>query len=201
MLGTVPVEEDGSVIFKAPANTPISIQPLDKDGVAIQWMRSWVTGQPGEVVSCIGCHEDQNQIAIPKRVIASQKAPSALTLPEGGTRSFTFDLEVQPILDRACIACHNGEGKAFDLRGGKKDKLGYGTSYLNLHPYVHRQGGEGDMVVLQPYEYHPNTSELVRLLKKGHHNVKLTDKEWKTLYNWIDYNAPDQGLFQCERID
>ena len=70
MLGTVPVEEDGSVIFKAPANTPISIQPLDKDGVAIQWMRSWVTGQPGEVVSCIGCHEDQNQIAIPKRVIA-----------------------------------------------------------------------------------------------------------------------------------
>ncbi|MFQ9021907.1 MAG: hypothetical protein ACLR6J_12320 [Parabacteroides merdae] len=50
---------------------------MDKDGVAIQWMRSWVTGQPGEVVSCIGCHEDQNQIAIPKRVIASQKAPSA----------------------------------------------------------------------------------------------------------------------------
>ena len=197
MLGTVPVEEDGSVIFKAPANTPISIQPLDKDGVAIQWMRSWVTGQPGEVVSCIGCHEDQNQIAIPKRVIASQKAPSALTLPEGGTRSFTFDLEVQPILDRACIACHNGEGKAFDLRGGKKDKLGYGTSYLNLHPYVHRQGGEGDMVVLQPYEYHPNTSELVRLLKKGHHNVKLTDKEWKTLYNWIDYNAPDKGYFNA----
>lgn len=70
-------------------------------------------------------------------------------------------------MDRACIACHNGEGKAFDLRGGKKDKLGYGTSYLNLHPYVHRQGGEGDMVVLQPYEYHPNTSELVRMLKKG----------------------------------
>ena len=75
MLGTVPVEEDGSAIFKIPANTPISIQPLDKDGVAIQWMRSWLTGQPGEVVSCIGCHEDQNQIPIPKRVMASQKAP------------------------------------------------------------------------------------------------------------------------------
>lgn len=197
LLGTVPVEEDGSVIFKVPANTPISIQPLDKEGVAIQWMRSWVTGQPGEIVSCVGCHENQNQIPIPKRVIASQKAPSSLTLPEGGQRSFTFDLEVQPILDRACIACHTGEGKAFDLRGGKKDQKGYGTSYLNLHPYVHRQGGEGDMVVLQPYEYHPNTSELVRLLKKGHYNVKLTDKEWKTLYNWIDYNAPDKGYFNA----
>ncbi|WP_346990271.1 SUMF1/EgtB/PvdO family nonheme iron enzyme [Bacteroides caccae] len=197
MLGTVPVEEDGSVIFKIPANTPVSIQPLDKDGVAVQWMRSWLTGQPGEIVSCVGCHEDQNQVVIPKRVIASQKAPHALTPPEGGTRSFTFDLEVQPILDRACIACHNGEGKAFDLRGGKKDGKGYGTSYLNLHPYVHRQGGEGDMVVLYPYEYHPNTSELVRLLKKGHYNVQLTDAEWRKIYNWIDYNAPDKGYFNA----
>ena len=197
MLGTVPVEEDGSVIFKIPANTPVSIQPLDKDGVAVQWMRSWLTGQPGEIVSCVGCHEDQNQIVIPKRVIASQKAPHALTPPEGGTRSFTFDLEVHPILDRACIACHNGEGKAFDLRGGKKDGRGYGTSYLNLHPYVHRQGGEGDMVVLYPYEYHPNTSELVRLLKKGHYNVQLTDAEWRKIYNWIDYNAPDKGYFNA----
>lgn len=197
MLGTVPVEEDGSVIFKIPANTPVSIQPLDKDGVAVQWMRSWLTGQPGEIVSCVGCHEDQNQIVIPKRVIASQKAPHALTPPEGGTRSFTFDLEVQPILDRACIACHNGEGKAFDLRGGKKDGKGYGTSYLNLHLYVHRQGGEGDMVVLYPYEYHPNTSELVRLLKKGHYNVQLTDAEWRKIYNWIDYNAPDKGYFNA----
>lgn len=197
MLGTVPVGEDGSVIFKIPANTPVSIQPLDKDGVAVQWMRSWLTGQPGEIVSCVGCHEDQNQIVIPKRVIASQKAPHALTPPEGGTRSFTFDLEVQPILDRACIACHNSEGKAFDLRGGKKDGRGYGTSYLNLHPYVHRQGGEGDMVVLYPYEYHPNTSELVRLLKKGHYNVQLTDAEWRKIYNWIDYNAPDKGYFNA----
>ena len=197
LLGTVPVEEDGSAIFKVPANTPISIQPIDKDGVAVQWMRSWVTGQPGEVVSCIGCHEDQNQIPIPKRVMASQKAAVPLKAPEGGVRLFTFDLEIQPILDRACIACHNGEGKAFDLRGGKKDKLGYGTSYLNIHPYVHRQGGEGDMVVLQPYEYHPNTSELVRILKKGHHNVKLTDAEWLKLYNWIDYNAPDKGYFDA----
>ena len=197
ILGTVPVEEDGSAIFTVPANTPISIQPLDKEGVAVQWMRSWFTGQPGEMVSCVGCHEDQNQIAIPKRVTASQRAPHQLTPPEGGIRSFTFDLEVQPILDRSCIACHTGENKAFDLRGGKKDDKGYGTSYLNLHPYVHRQGGEGDMAVLYPYEYHANTSELVRLLKKGHYNVKLTDAEWRKIYNWIDYNAPDKGYFMA----
>ncbi|MDL2221947.1 SUMF1/EgtB/PvdO family nonheme iron enzyme [Parabacteroides sp. OttesenSCG-928-N08] len=200
LLGTVPVEEDGSAIFKIPANTPISIQPLDENGAAVQIMRSWFTGMPGEIVSCVGCHEDQNQIAMPKRVMASQRAPHELKLPEGGIRSFTFDLEVQPILDRACIACHNGQGKAFDLRAGEKDRRGYGPSYLNLHPYVHRQGPEADMIVLQPYEYHANTSELVRILKKGHYNVELTDLEWRAIYNWIDYNAPDKGYFIANKI-
>ncbi len=197
LLGTVPVESDGSAIFKVPANTPIVIQPIGKDGAAMQWMRSWFTGMPGEIVSCIGCHEDLNQIAMPKRVIASTMQPHKLTPPEGGSRPMTFDLEIQPILDRACVACHNGN-KAFDLSDNSKDKYGFGKSYLNFHPYIHRQGGEGDQPVLSPYEYHPNTSELVRMLKKGHYNVKLTDKEWRTLYNWIDFNAPDKGYFNAD---
>ncbi len=194
LLGTVPLEADGSAIFKVPANTPIVIQPLDENGAAIQWMRSWFTGMPGEIVSCIGCHEDLNQIAMPKRVIASTIKPHKLTPPEGGSRPMTFDLEIQPILDRACVACHDGN-KAFSLKYEGVDKFGYGKSYLNFHPYIHRQGGEGDQPVLSPYEYHPNTSELVRMLKKGHHNVKLTDKEWRALYNWIDFNAPYKGYF------
>ncbi len=196
-LGTVPVEEDGSAIFKVPANTPISIQPLDKDGATIQWMRSWLTAQPGEIVSCVGCHEDQNEIAVPKRVIASQIQPHEIKVPEGGVRPFTYNLEVQPLLDRACVACHDGQG-AFDLTNqGEVTVSGrrYGKSYLNLHPYVHRQGAEADMAVLQPYEYHASTSELIRILKNGHHNVKLTDAEWRVLYNWIDYNAPYLGQF------
>ncbi len=196
LLGTVPVEKDGSAIFKVPANTPIALQPIGYDGAAVQWMRSWFTGMPGETVSCIGCHEDLNQIAMPKRVAASTMQPHKIEAPEGGVRSFTFDLEIQPILDRACVACHNGQ-KTFDLSDNSKDKFGYGKSYLNFHPYIHRQGGEGDQTVLKPYEYHPNTSELVRILKRGHYNVELTDKEWRTLYNWIDFNAPDKGYFNA----
>ncbi len=196
LLGVVPVEADGSVIFKIPANMPIALQPLDSEGRAIQWMRSWFTGMPGEIVSCIGCHEDQNKIPIPKRVIASRKAPVKITQPEGGVRSFTFDYEVQPILDRACISCHNGENGNMDLRGGRKDKdTGYGMSYLAIHPFINRQGSEADMPVLAPYEYHASTSELVRMLKNGHHNVELTEEEWLSLYNWIDFNAPDKGRF------
>ncbi|MDP7304850.1 MAG: hypothetical protein QGG09_17215, partial [Pirellulaceae bacterium] len=55
ILGTVPVEEDGSAAFRVPANTPISVQPLDHEGKALQIMRSWLTGMPGEVLSCVGC--------------------------------------------------------------------------------------------------------------------------------------------------
>ena len=200
LLGTVPVEEDGSAIFKVPANTPISIQPLDKEGRALQWFRSWFTPMPGETVSCVGCHEDQNQIPIPKRTIASQIKPHQLQTPEGGVRSFTYELEVQPILDRTCVACHN-ENSKIDLRGGQMDtkypRFGrqWSKSYLAIMPYVYRQGPEAEMYVLKPYEYHATNSELVRLLSKGHHGVELTDKEWRTLYNWIDFNAPYHGAF------
>ncbi|MFR9650304.1 MAG: SUMF1/EgtB/PvdO family nonheme iron enzyme [Rikenellaceae bacterium] len=213
-LGTVPIEEDGSAIFKVPANTPISIQPLDEDGRAIQWMRSWITAMPGEVVSCVGCHEDQNTIVIPKRVAASQIAPHELTPPVGGVRPFTFDLEVQPVLDRACVECHNEKSK-IDLRGGRYTDRGfnseqkynrvkgfyrygipeYSESYLALHPYVRRQGSEADMSVLQPYEYHASTSELIRILEVGHHGVKLTPWEWSRLTQWVDYNAPEKGIY------
>src|ERR1039458_7779140 len=57
MIGTVPVEEDGSAMFHIPANTPVSLQPLDEEGKAMQQMRSWLVGMPGEYVSCAGCPE------------------------------------------------------------------------------------------------------------------------------------------------
>ncbi|MDO4366413.1 MAG: hypothetical protein Q4D70_06420, partial [bacterium] len=57
-LGTVDLEADGSCCFEMPANTPVSVQPLDGKGQAVQLMRSWIVGMPGERVSCTGCHED-----------------------------------------------------------------------------------------------------------------------------------------------
>ena len=205
ILGTVPVEEDGSVMFKIPANTPISIQPLDKNGAAVQWMRSWLTGMPGEIVSCTGCHEDQNTIAMPKRTIASTSTPHELKVPEGGVRPFTFRLEVQPVLDRNCVSCHNGTAAQPDFRKDQmvtykrgimtKLERHYEQSYLNLHPYVYRQGPESDIYVLRPYEYYANNSELIRILQAGHHGIKIAEKDMQTLYTWIDLNAPYFGAF------
>jgi formylglycine-generating enzyme required for sulfatase activity len=53
---------------------------------------------------------------------------------------------------------------------------------------------------MKPYEYHASTSELVRILKAGHHGVELTDKEWRTLYTWIDFNAPHHGRFVYNKV-
>lgn len=198
LLGEVPVEADGSAIFTIPANTPVALQPLDSLGRAVQWMRSWFVGMPGETVSCIGCHEDQGKIPVPKRVLASQKQPVKIQAPEGGVRPFTFELEIQPILDRACVACHNGSSAIADFTGGRMDdKVGFSKSYLAFHPYFYRQGSEAEMYVLNPYEYSESASEMMQMLKAGHHGVKLTEKEIKTLYNWVDFNVPYHSAFKA----
>ncbi len=123
VLGTVPVEKDGSVHFRAPANVPIGVLPLDKHGQALQIMRSWMTAMPGENLHCNGCHEPQNSTPPPlsKLPTAMLKNPSEITPynppnPDGKSllqqldvRGFSFQEQVQPVLDKYCVSCHNGE--------------------------------------------------------------------------------------------
>ncbi|MGM0490736.1 MAG: discoidin domain-containing protein, partial [Planctomycetota bacterium] len=108
VLGTVPVESDGSACFTIPANTPIFLQPLDDEGKAIQLMRSWMVGMPGETVSCAGCHESQNSVVPSKDALASLRRPSSIESDRDVVRGFSFPHEVQPVLDRYCVGCHNG---------------------------------------------------------------------------------------------
>ncbi|MBN2269728.1 MAG: SUMF1/EgtB/PvdO family nonheme iron enzyme [Sedimentisphaerales bacterium] len=107
VLGTVPVEADGSAMFRVPANTPISIQPIDAEGNALQLMRSWMTAMPGEIVSCAGCHEKQNSGPQNQRTIASRLIPAKIEPWHGPVRGFSFAREVQPVLDKYCVSCHN----------------------------------------------------------------------------------------------
>ena len=107
IIGEVPVLEDGSASFKIPAYVPVALQPLDKDGKAIQIMRSWITALPGESVSCVGCHEPQNSTAATNpRAMAAQIAPMEIKPFYGPARGFSFEKEIQPILDRYCVECH-----------------------------------------------------------------------------------------------
>jgi len=215
VLGTVPVEADGSAVFRVPANTPISIQPLDGEGKALQLMRSWFTAMPGEVLSCVGCHERQNMTPSVAQNTAAYQTPSEITPWHGPTRGFAFKREVQPVLDKYCVGCHNGEaradGKAIpDLRGtkeitdwrsvcpgngGARAGKHFSVAYAELHRYVRRPGIESDYHMLSPMEYHADTTELVQMLSKGHHGVSLDAEAWDRLVTWIDLNTPYHGTW------
>ncbi len=211
IIGTVPVEPDGSALFRVPANTPIAVQPLDAEGKALQLMRSWMTAMPGEVLSCVGCHEPQNTTPPIRPPVASTRAPSEIKPWYGPTRGFSFKREVQPVLDRYCVGCHQGQKRADgrtipDLRPapagqppGPKNGYRMGSkftpSYLALRRFVRSPTIESDMHLLTPCEFHADTTELVQMLSKGHHGVRLDAEAWDRLVTWIDLHAPAHGTW------
>ncbi|MFU8893905.1 MAG: SUMF1/EgtB/PvdO family nonheme iron enzyme [Luteolibacter sp.] len=212
VLGTVPVEPDGSAHFTIPAQTPVFVQPLDADGQALQTMRSWFTGMPGERLSCVGCHAAMHESPPTAAARAALREPSLI---EPGwhapTRGFNFAREVQPVLDRHCTQCHSGEENhaAPYLKGdrmiddwvsqisgnAKRDGGKFTASYAELHRYIRRPGIESDMRVLSPMDYHFSTTELGRMLRAGHHGVELDRESFDRLVTWADLNAPFHGTW------
>lgn len=204
ILGTVPVLEDGSAYFKVPANTPIAVQPLDEEKKAVQLMRSWFTAMPGEVLSCVGCHEPQNMSPPPQNTLAARRSPDNILPWHGKARGFSFIHEVQPVLDRYCVGCHNPEKAELDGRPDftyheEKGWSNFNKSYLALHPYVRRPGPESDYHLPIPLEWHADTSELIQMLQKGHKGVQLDEEAWDRLITWIDLNVPDHGRWTDHR--
>jgi formylglycine-generating enzyme required for sulfatase activity len=199
LLGTVKVEKDGSAIFKIPANTTISLQPLDKQGRAIQLFRSWFVAMPGENLSCIGCHESPSAPPVFTKAIASNKKPQLITPYRERVEGFSFSAEVQPVLDAYCVRCHDGsDPEKPDFKDTTIDKPGafsanFSNSYYAFHKYFRRPGPESNGLMVKPYEYHASTSEGIQLLSKGHHGVNLDDESWRRLYTWIDLNVPFYG--------
>ncbi|MDD2600172.1 MAG: SUMF1/EgtB/PvdO family nonheme iron enzyme [Kiritimatiellae bacterium] len=199
MLGTVEVEKDGSAMFSIPANTTISIQPLDKEGRALQLFRSWLVAMPGEELSCIGCHEPPTEPPVTSKTLASGKAPQRIKPYRDRVEGFAFDMEIQPVLDAYCARCHDGSDvkkpdfKTTEIVNAKSMDANYSVSYYAFHKYFRRPGPESNGLMATPYEYHASTSEGVQLLQKGHHGVKLDDESWRRLYTWIDLNVPYYG--------
>lgn len=209
IVGEVNVEEDGSAMFNVPANTPLFVQPLDAEGKALQVMRSWFTAMPGELLSCIGCHEDRNLVAIPRKNVASTKEPQQIQLWNGKERGFSYRHEIQPVLDKYCIGCHSrtdnsrpylkGDKWITDwtsqISGRASEEYGghFTQSYADLHRFVRRPGIESDIHMLVPMDVHADQTELMQLLNKGHYGVKLDSVSVTKLACWIDFNAPFHG--------
>ena len=205
VLGTVPVTEDGSAYFVVPANTPIAVQPLDAEGKALQLMRSWFTAMPGEAVGCVGCHEGINSAPPERRPDALTGQPSRIQPWYGPVRGFSWDREVQPVLDKYCVGCHNGtepdrQQTPLDLRLAAPRTTPHSSapfppSFYALRRFIRSPGLEGDPRVLPVADYHADTNPLVRMLRKGHHNVRLDAEAWDRLVTWMDMNAPAYGTW------
>ena len=191
ILGTVPVYEDGSVMFRIPANTPLCVQPLDKDGRAVQLMRSWFTAMPGENVSCVGCHEHQNEILSTRPRLAATRPVVNIEPWYGPPRGLDFERDVQPVLDKYCVACHNGQprpdGRGIaDLRSQRhiKDYRGRELTQLaasRLHPATRKALG-GTAVkytpayeALLPYIRRVNVEDDVDLLVPGEYHADTSE--------------------------
>jgi len=113
---------------------------LDEHDMSVKRMQSFTTVQPGETTGCVGCHEDRLQ-APPHSLTqpaATRRDPSRITPVADVPDVFDFPRDIQPILDRNCLPCHD-----YNRRAGKTILSGdrgpiYSHSYytLTIHNHV-----------------------------------------------------------------
>jgi hypothetical protein len=207
LLGTVPVESDGSAYFLAPAHKPLYFQAVDEEGRAVQSMRSITYLQAGEQRGCVGCHEPRTtsvktSLTGPQPQ-AFRRPPSRLKPGPDGSLPMGFPRLVQPILDRNCVRCHDGS------EGEKKSPLvltgepqgDFSEAYESLRPFV-RWYEWGDKtisaVTTWPGQVGADASPLMRVLEDATHGpeLNLTREERNRLLIWLDGNAPFYGAYE-----
>jgi hypothetical protein len=216
VLGTVPIESDGSALFEVPARMPIYFQLLNERGETVQTMRSWSTLQPGEQQNCYGCHEEKGATTMSGggtiRTQALRRAPKKPVPVEGvdPNSGFSFTQSIQPILDKHCADCHTGETaeEPFSLLDKPVVLAGraFSESYVNLT----KSGKRNEIVywadvqtappMIPPYFAGAVKSKLVSMFDEGnrseeHEDVVLTDNERRLLALWIDLLVPFSGSY------
>ena len=199
VLGTVPVEADGSAYFRVPAGVIVFFPALDESGVAVQTMRSATHVQPGQTLGCVGCHENRQQAPPPKLALAGLREPSRLAAGPEGSWPLRFDHLVQPVLDRQCVSCHhpaatNAVAAKFDLTpaGAYSTLIGFGKPSLRdqvMNAYKRGFSVPGDGIAQR--------SALLALLAapQGHYEVQLDAEARERLLTWLDTYAQRLGHF------
>lgn len=216
VLGTVPVDETGSVAFEAPAGVPLQFQALDENGMAVMTMRTFTHLQAGEQAGCVGCHEPRN--ATPHSAVTPPGGYDILTLePPAGPQypgGLSFAKSVQPVLDRYCIECHGLRETAGDI-----DLLGTldasdeniasafwqllpSTAYASLTADGQRvrlaQYG-GETWYSSPKDYFAHGGTLARLLIEKHEGIELDRDSLQRVLDWLDLNAPFYGTYSWNK--
>lgn len=199
VLGTAPVEPDGSAYFKVPADTFVYFQLLDEEQRMVQSMRSGTIVRPGETAGCVGCHENRRSAGLTVQSgEAWRKGPNGLKPWYGPARLFSYVAEVQPVFDKHCVSCHDAgkdAGKKLNLSGDRH--LVFNTSYVELRGkgYV-KVVGAGPFPVQLPRSWGSYPSRLGKVVLEGHgqpeidRQVKLDLESRDRILTWIDINAP-----------
>lgn len=217
VLGTVPVEEDGSAYFMAPARKELFFQALDEDGLAVTSMRSGTHFQPGERRVCAGCHEP-TQRATPtgsgSPPLAFLRAPSRITPGPDGTHPFSYPRLVQPVLERHCVECHTenaDQAPRLDAeivrhrgRGGMEPSTDFYASYVSLAPqygfynYGGKDFGDPKWYRTTPGSFGARASRLYKMLAEGHHDVTLPPEDLERIVLWLDSCSLFYGVYEPE---
>ena len=206
VLGTVPVEADGSAFFEAPVGKSIYFQALDAQGMAVQSMRSSTYVHPGEQLNCQGCHERKHTPppSLLQTPLALRRPPSPIQPEPEGSRPFSYVRLVQPVLDRHCVACHRQEG-ALDLSGTIEGSHGFSRSYTNLasdfgfyydstNGSLHRAGRGGART--EAGHFGARAARLIEYLDDRHYGVSLSDDEYRRIIVWLDANSDFLGAYE-----
>lgn len=205
VLGTVPVEADGSAYFEVPPGKLVYFQALDERGLAVQSMRSGTYVHPGERLTCQGCHERKHRPpAVPGAVpLALRRSPSSLEPEAEGSNPFSYARLVQPVLDRHCVACHEKEN-ALDLTGEIEGPYGWTRSYTSLAGkygfYFHVTNGSinsgvhgGSRTI--PGWFGARASKLLDYLDERHYGLKLSAGDYGRVTLWLDCNSEFYGAY------
>ena len=200
LVGTVPVEEDGSAYMRLPANRALFFVALDAQGQSVKRMQSFLTVMPGERVSCVGCHEDRGETPVNKgdlgRLQALQRSPSVPIRPEGIPQIFDYPRDIQPILDKHCLKCHD-----YDKREGGVVMTGdrgpmFSHSYATLA--IRRQVADGRNYAkgnYAPRQLGTAASPLMKKIAGDHHKVQLSRHEQDMIRYWIESAAAYPGTY------
>jgi len=198
ILGTVPVEPDGSAHFEVPALRSIFLVALDENDLAVKRMHSFLIMQPGETTSCLGCHEHRTQAPHfrPADVAAMRRPPSPVEPIPGVPDVIDFPRDIQPILDRHCVKCHSADrfdGKV-DLSGDKTPM--YTMSYWTMQTRgLVSDGRNRAQSNYPPYAVGSSASRLMKLLDGRHYKAKLSEHEVTMIRLWIDSSACYPGTY------
>ncbi len=203
VLGTVPVDEDGSAHFHVPSGMSVFFQALDEQGFSLQTMRSLTYVQPGQTLTCIGCHEHRDTAPMGAQFpLAAAREPSKLKLDPPGSWPLRFVELVQPVLDTHCVECHrpgsdDAKAAAFDLTApvAYQNLLAYSGNDLKNLAFERDRSLVGDM----PARH----SKLLALINsgEGHEGVQLDEESLKRLIVWMDTYANIQGSFSEKQDD